>query len=364
MTSPIEPRLREHLARLFPGQRITLVEPLAPDTGATRGATAKAAGYGMPVHIQLTATDGRRTELVWRVASSNEFGHDRRSDRAAAAVQAFDDFRQMPSHVEALDLGVIQRDGSLCSIRDASEHYLITTFARGSIYADDLRRIAATCEVTDLDLARVDALAAYLAKVHVAVPEPGTRYRRAIRDLIGTGEGVFGMVDGYPPDVPAASALRLRGIEERCAEWRWRLRDQDARLTRTHGDFHPFNIVFGDGTALTLLDASRGACGDPADDLTALAINFILFAVGSPAAWTGALGMLWHRVWSTYLAKRSDPGLLAAAPPFFAWRALVVSNPRFYPALDAAGRDRILRYAEDALDARALDPAAAEELFT
>jgi adenylylsulfate kinase-like enzyme len=54
-----------------------------------------------------------------------------------------------------------------------------------------------------------------------------------------------------------------------------------ARLARMHGDFHPFNIVF-DGAQPTMLDASRGVCGDPADDLTALAVNFLLFALSEP----------------------------------------------------------------------------------
>ncbi|HEX3476129.1 MAG TPA: phosphotransferase [Kofleriaceae bacterium] len=360
------PGLREHLARLYPGATVVAIEPLGPDAGASAdrkdagGSTTKAAGYGLPVRIELRE-GGAARQLVWRVASANEFGHDRRADRAAVMVQAFDDFARIPQHVQAVDLGVI-RGSELVSTRDASEHYLITTYAPGTIYAHDLRRIAAERRVTPRDVDRVDALARTLAALHAPISPPGARYRRAIRDLVGSGEGIFGIIDGYPDDVPGAPATRLAEIEARCAEWRWRLRGRDARLTRTHGDFHPFNIVF-DGDALTLLDASRGGCGDPADDVTALAINFVLFALDAPDAWRDGLGVLWRHLWSRYLAERPDGELLEVAPPFLVWRALVVANPVFYPRMTGAARDRLLGFAEDVLDAHALDPASAEELF-
>jgi hypothetical protein len=355
------PGLGDHLARLYPDARILAIQPLGPDAGATAGATTKAAGYGLPVRITLLDAGGVRRELVWRVASANEFGHDRRADRAAAMVQAFDDFAQVPQHVRAVDLGVI-RGGELMSIRDATEHYLITSYAPGTIYAHDLRRIAGERIATPRDVDRVDALARTLAALHTPIAPPGARYRRAIRDLVGSGEGIFGIIDGYPPGVPGAPAERLQAIEARCAEWRWRLRGRDDRLTRTHGDFHPFNIVF-DGDTPTLLDASRGACGDPADDVTALAINFVLFALDAPAAWRHGLGVLWRHLWHRYLAEREDPDLLAVAPPFLAWRALVVANPAFYPRMSEAARDKLLGFATDVLDQHALDPAWAEELF-
>ena len=358
----LQARLRDHLARLYPGRRVVAIEPLAPDTGATNGSTTKAAGYGLPVRVVLANDTGEPLELVWRIASENEFGHDRRSDRAASTIQAFDDFRGMPAHIAAIDLGVVLDDGALLSIRDATEHYLITSYAPGTIYADDLRRIAATRTACDTDLARLDALAHYLATLHAPLADRA-RYRRAIRDLVGSGEGIYGIVDGYPAGVPSAPPERLRAIEEQCAAWRWRLSDRGDRLTRTHGDFHPFNVVFGAGTEFTLLDASRGGGGDPADDLTAMAVNFLLFAIDDPAAWPQGLGVLWHQWWQRYLGLRDDPDLLDVAPPFFAWRALVVANPKFYPQLSPRGRDRILGFAEDLLHDHTLDPHWAEELF-
>ena len=88
------------------------------------------------------------------------------------------------------------------STRDGGELYLITQYARGTPYAADLRTIAASGSATDRDHQRVATLARYLADLHVPVDGPA-RYRRAIRDLIGSGEGIYGVVDNYPADVPA-----------------------------------------------------------------------------------------------------------------------------------------------------------------
>jgi len=350
--------LRDHLTRMFPGSTIASLEPLAADARTVRDTTEKSAGYGEPVRVILVDRAGHTQELVWHAVLPNEFGHDRRADRAAQVLQAYED-AALPGHVGALDVGFVQLDGGLCSLRDTGEPYMITRYARGHVYAEDLQRIATARTIADGDLARLDVLARYLADLHTPIPDGAVRYRRAIRDLVGSGEGIFGIIDGFPPDCVAEEVLRE--LEEDCASWRWRLRDA-SRLTRTHGDFHPFNLIF-DGSSLALLDASRGGCGDPADDLTALAVNFLLFAIDEPAAWRGGLGVLWRHWWTSYFAFRDDAELLAAAPPFLAWRILVVCNPRFYPRLSARGRDRLLGFARETLAAHVLDPINAEELF-
>lgn len=355
---PVVPRIHEHLARLYPGWRVVAIEPLAADTGATRDATEKVAGYGLPARVRLADEHGAERTVVWRVSSANPFGHDRRSDRAGNTLLAFDDFAELPQHIAALDVGAIAKSGELISLRDWDELYLVTSYAPGTVYAETLRQVAHDGVATDLDLARVDALATYLAALHAPVHAP-QRYRRAIRDLVGHGEGIFGIVDNYPPSVLAD---RLHAIERRCADWRWRLRAYEDRLTRTHGDFHPFNVVF-DGVELTCLDGSRGTCGDPADDVTAMAVNFVMFAIDRPAAWRRGLGVLWHRFWDTYARLRPDPDLGRVAPPFFAWRVLVVCNPVFYPSLGDAARAALFDFATAVLDAGELDPRTADRLF-
>src|SRR5690606_21485935 len=150
---------------------------------ATRDSTTKAAGYGRPVRIVLTrgGAGGEVRELVWRVATADEFGHGRRSDRAGDLLLAYDDFTRVPDHVAPLDVGMIHPDGGRNWVRDGVEPYLVTTYARGSIYAEDLRRVARARVAEELDVARAGALARYLARLHTPEDDPAA-YRRAIRD--------------------------------------------------------------------------------------------------------------------------------------------------------------------------------------
>jgi hypothetical protein len=344
---------------LVPGGILEAVEPLAPDGGA--GTTAKAEGYAQPLRLSVREPSGRLRLLVFRTMAPNPFGHERRADRFDGLVLAFDGFGRLPDHVTALDVGAVGPEGAPRSLRGCGEPYLVTEWAEGQPYADDLRRVAER-GAGALDLARCDALVDWLVRLHAAPVDDPVAWRRAVRDLLGHGEGIFGIVDGYPEGVPAAPPARLEALERGALAWRWRLRGRSGRLRRTHGDYHPFNVLFGEGTAFTLLDASRGGLGDPADDLTALTINYPFFALDRPGAW-GRLGPLWHRAWSRYLAGSGDAGVVEAAAPFLAWRALVLACPRFYPGLSPGGRDALLSLAERALAAPAFDPAWAEELF-
>lgn len=343
----------ELVHRVVPGAEVTSLRELGPDA-TPGGATAKGFGYGRPVEVQLATPDGP-SALVFHTETPNRFGHDRPSDRARDALLAHHDFPLLPRHTRALDVGAIDRRGRLVSLAEADEWYLLTTYAPGHVYADDLRRVAASGALGPTDLARAATLGAYLAGVHATALADEPRYRRAIRDLIGSGEGIYGIVDGYPDDTPAAPRARLRAIERGAARYREALAGRGRRLARTHGDFHPFNVLF-DGEALHVLDASRGAEGDPADDVACMAVNYPFFALGARRAWAPALRPLLREFWGAYQRARPDHELGDVAPPFVAWRALVISNPTFYPAMTPEHRDAMLTLAERALDVGRFDP--------
>ena len=224
-------RLDKLVSTLFPGARLERIVPLGPDAGT--GDTAKVEGYGVPVRITARLADGAARELVFRTMAPNPFGHDRRADRADGLLLAYDQFEGTPDHVRALDVGAIADDGRCVSLRETGEFYLVTEWADGVPYAEDLRRIARDGSAGELDLARAGALARWLASLHAERWDDVGRWHRAVRDLVGHGEGIFGMVDGYPADTPAAPPARLRAIEERCLAWRWRLREKRRRLART-----------------------------------------------------------------------------------------------------------------------------------
>lgn len=360
-------RLDALVATLLPGARLERLAPLGPDAGS--GDTAKVEGYGVPVRITARLADGATRDLVFRTMAPNPFGHDRRADRADGLLLAYDQFDGTPDHVKALDVGAIAEDGRCVSLRETGEFYLVTEWADGLPYAEDLRRVGREGASTPLDVARAQALARWLASLHRERWDDPDRWRRAVRDLLGHGEGIFGMVDGYPPDAPAAPPARLRAIEERCLAWRWKLREKRRRLARTHGDFHPFNVLFpppgaaADPLRFRLLDASRGGAGDPADDLTAMAINYVFFAVEHPGAWRAGLGPLWRAFLETYLAAAEDEEVHETAPPFLAWRGLVVASPRFYPNLSADARDTLLAFVERVLDEGFLSVEDADEVL-
>jgi hypothetical protein len=322
--------LRARLAELYPGATITKVTALRDDE--TGGEAMKALGYGRPLKIELS---GGRT-VVFHTARPDDFGHDRRSDRAGNLLLAYDTFGKLPHHVAAIDMGLVRGDGALISLERTGEPYLITSWVDGTLYADELRHAP--------DPAHAETLARVLLEIHA---QPGSHpgaYTRAIRDLLGHGEGIFGLVDSYPLGV--VDPGRLRVIEEACLAWRWKLRDRTYRLRRTHGDFHAFNIVFA-GDEVCLLDASRGSEGDPADDVACLTINYLLF---------DHCAGVWDAFWRTYLADDTCD-VLAAVAPFYAWRALVLASPIWYPHLTLDDRDRILGFAERALAADRFDPA-------
>jgi hypothetical protein len=355
-------RALEILVRDVCGGELIAARPIGSDS-TDDDSTTKGIGYGEALLLEVQDPGGAISRLVFHTAKPNSFGHDLRADRAAEMLVAFDTFGEIPSHVEAIDVGALGEDGELVSLSRAGEFYLLTRFAEGSIYAGDLRRVADS-GATGVDRERSAGLASYLAELHREPLDNDELYRRSLRDLVGSGEGIFGLVDNFPADVDGAPARRLQAIETRCNEWRWRLRDRPHRLRRIHGDFHPFNIVFDDAGKLSLLDASRGSFGDPANDASCLAINYPFFALGHPGGWQRGLRDLWFGFWRTYAAESRDAELLEVVAPYLAWRGLVLANPLWYPELGAADRGSVLDLIEAALDAPRFDPESVERMFS
>jgi aminoglycoside phosphotransferase (APT) family kinase protein len=280
------------------------------------------------------------------------------ADRAQAMLWAHAAFGRLERHVASLDVGAVRMNGELVSLGSAEELYLLAEFADGAEYADDLLRLRGGEPLRPLDVERADALCDYLAGIHrTRGADPGL-YARRIRELVGHGECIFGVADSYPPAGPVPAAM-LEEIERRCVAWRWRVKPRARRLAQVHGDFHPWNILFRAGADFSVLDRSRGEWGEPADDVTCLALNYLFFSLQAAHALRGDFERLWTRFWQRYLERSGDREILEVAAPFLAFRALVMANPLWYPALDEKVRRKLLNFILNVLDEERFDPARA-----
>ena len=215
------------------------------------------------------------------------------------------------------------------------EFCLLTEYALGETYAHDLERLRDNDSLTELDLARADALCDYLVEIHKVRGLDEGLYVRRIRELVGHGECIMGITDSYPAHAVFTPAV-LERIEHLSVTWRWRLKSLAHRLRQVHGDFHPWNILFRAGADFSLLDRSRGEYGDPADDVASLTMNYLFFSLQRSGGLKGALESLFLRFWERYLEKSGDHEMLNVIAPFLAFRGLVMASPVWYPALRRA----------------------------
>src|SRR5687767_7732441 len=117
----VDPELSRIVRRAVPRARILSAVAMGPDDASpSQSITAKSAGYGIPIRIDVEV-DGQRRSFVLHGSSANQFGHDRRADRAAELLLAADTFASIPRHTRALDVGAFRRDGSSVSLLDSGE---------------------------------------------------------------------------------------------------------------------------------------------------------------------------------------------------------------------------------------------------
>lgn len=318
-------------------------------------ASGKSYGYGTPIRIDYRSVKGGLRSAVLHTMSPGPFGHEHMADRAHTLIWSHAAFNRLPRHVRSLDVAGFERGGGLISVGNVEEFCLLTEYAEGENYAVDLERVRNTGDLADLDLLRADALCDYLAKIHsVRGDNPGL-YTRRIRELVGDGECIMGLADSYPPH-PLFTPRVLENIEHRCLSWRWRLKNLTHRLRQVHGDFHPWNILFGSAADFRLLDRSRGEFGDPADDVTSLTLNYVFFSLRRSGRLEGAFEILFRRFWDRYLAQTGDHEILRVAAPFFAFRGLVMASPVWYPSLPDPVRRSLLSFVQAVLDSEAFEP--------
>src|SRR5262245_3774503 len=320
----------------------------------------KGFGYGVPFEIECTIGGAARTLVVSRTRPAQGFGHDYPADRAWQALHGHDAYNSFPRHAHSLDVGVLTESGELASVADTAEFFQLVEKVEGTLYWRDLERLL-EAPLQETDIARAEALARFLAEVHAVKHDEPTLYQRRIRELVGHGECLMGILDSYPHPYALLTAEVCEEIERAAVAARWRLRTRSYRLSRTHGDFHPWNLLFRAGTDFSVLDRSRGTWGEPADDVAALSINYLFY--GLRARLSQPFRFLFGTFLETYLRESHDREILEVLPPFLAFRALVIAHPTWYPELSDPLRLTLIHFARRMMTAARFDPADARALL-
>jgi len=315
----------------------------------------KGFGYGVPYVIEFSV-DGEAKRVVLETMRSGGFGHEYFSDRAGSVLWQHSVFNKLPRHVRSVDVGAFTVDGKgLKSLGDCGEFFIVTEFAGGRLYHFDLDRIKESGRLSELDEKRCLVLSDYLVEIHKVKREAPWLYVRRARELVGHGECIMGLLDSYPSGLDFVGEADLINVERSCVVWRWRVKHKAHRLSQVHGDFHPWNVLFREGVDFTVLDRSRGEWGEPADDVTAMTINYIFYSLQKYGELAGVFERLFRLFWENYLRKTGDREILEVVQPFYAWRGLVVASPVWYPNLNRDVRVKLFNFIKNVLQCERFD---------
>lgn len=323
----------------------------------------KGFGYGKPIEIELKTKGKKHSLVLSSMRVQKGFGHDHFSDRAQILLWQYSAFNKLPKHVRALDVGYFTKDGELSSTYKADEFFLVMEKVEGREYYKDLDRLRDGGKLRKLDIDRATALSDYLVEIHSTKHKDEELYKRRIRELVGHGECIMGLIDSYPEDFKFATKQTFCEIEKKCVEWRFKLRDRKERLCDVHGDYHPWNVLFRKGTDFTVLDRSRGEYGEAADDVATMSMNYLFYSLQKYGELKGEFKQLFDVYLDNYLKKTGDTEILKFMPPFYVFRALVIASPIWYPTLSPEVRTKLFNFIRNVLEVEEFEPGEVDGLL-
>lgn len=297
--------------------------------------------------------------LVMRIVRGDTgWGHDYLGDRAALLLLQHHLFNSAPKGTccRSVDVVCITRGGDVTSVGDSVEFFNLVeevTEADGRPYVQDLFDIAKRRSLTAKDKKRCLIVADFLADLHATKKKNPLLYMRHIRDLIGHGEMLMGVIDTYPkPEtLDFTSQEEITEIERKAVTWRNKIKYLTHRLSRIHGDYHPFgNIRFREDDTMMALDWAREKFGEPADDVSALTINYLFFSLWHYGEYKDPFKKLMETFYQRYLEKTGDKEILKVIAPFYAFRGLVVAHPLYYPDMETEKRRKVFNFINNTLD--------------
>ena len=333
--------------------------------------------HGSGFLVEIKTAKGIKSYVV-KTLMPEGFGHEYPSDRAGIFLLDLDEFNNLSKHVKAVDVLAELKDGSIKSIGGGKEYYLLMEKGEGRHYFNDLNEFAGKKKLEASDIEKIKAMASYLAEIHSTKKESKTLYWRKLRDTVGHGECLMGVFDTYPDG--SLSYNEMSGIIKKSVDWIYKLKPKHKRLSQIHGDFHPGNIWFRTENSkfkiqnsklrainseldFILLDRSRGPWGEPADDVTALAINYIFFSIKNYNDIAGPYLEGLKLFFNEYVRLSGDDEIYEMLAPFFAFRGAVVANPVFYPEVTPKQRKMIFRFVNSVLDSERFNPEKVRDLI-
>ncbi len=321
------------------------------DIGTLDKQGIKKFGYGKPVLLSFEV-DGEPREGVLSIMKGDKYGHQFYWDRAAILMFQYETSERLEWHVKPLGLGYIDGRGRLRCLDEPREFFILNEKLDGYDYYHDLARIRQG-DFRESDLERAREFALWLSRIHGSKKDDPDLYYRRVRNLLGSSECIMGLIDeSYPHPYPLYSDARFLELEQRLLRWRWRLRSYAHRLSAVHGDFHPWNILVREGGGFRVLDRSRGEWGEPAGDLSCMAVNYLLFGLmdGDDHSFSGPFRQLYDTYFQTYLDASGDSQVTEVIAPFFVFRALVIASPEWYPDHPEPLRRALFRFMENVLE--------------
>lgn len=319
-------------------------------------------GTGYSVRFKLK---GKENKVVLRTLRPEGFSHDYFSDRAASFIMQHE-LSKIKNHIKSIDVGGYTPKGKLVSLGDCKEFFQIVEFVKGKEYLHDLLDIMKRGKLVKADKDKAVLLSNYLVWLHKEKYNPKVKksekkalassiYRRHLRDCIGNGEMLMGVIDTYPDNLKWTNRKEFAWIIGKAAELRECLKDDYKRLCRMHGDFHPANVVFK-GKKIIVLDASREFYGDPADDFLSMALNYLWYAIQHKGSFSGPFKELFDIYWNNYMKKTKDYKIRKIAPIFIAFRYVVMAHPTFFDFQSDKVRRKLFNVIKNTLKAKEFNP--------